>query len=132
MASPFTPGDCHDHFPTFHGSKPSKSLSRGLTDETDPEVATGASHDVNSCNMPELKGNLQRSASMRWNVGGGSKAALVVLSLVVVLCLSTVDALLGQDHAEKGKQEVVEGMRGRWFVLHVDYSNRLCCGLRSL
>jgi hypothetical protein len=112
MASPFSPGDCHDHFPTFHGSKPSKSLSRGLTDETDPEVATGASHDVNSCNMPELKGNLQRSASMRWNVGGGSKAALVVLSLVVFLCLSTVDAILGQDHA-KGKQEVVEGMRGR-------------------
>ena len=111
MASPFSR---HDHFPTFHGSKPSKSLSRGLIDETNPLV-TGASHDVNSCNMPELKGNLQRSASMRWNVGGGSKAALVVLSLVIVLCLSTADALLGQDHAEKGKQEVVEGMRGRWY-----------------
>jgi hypothetical protein len=70
--------------------------------------------------MPELKGegNIQRSASMRWNVGGGSKVALVVLSLVIVLCLSTADALLGQDHAlgfEKGKQEVVEGMRGRWY-----------------
>jgi hypothetical protein len=74
--------------------------------------------------MPELKGegNLQKR----------SKAALVVLSLIVVLYLSTVDALLGQDRAEKGKQEVVVVMRGTLVLCFMLDSNRLCCGLRSL